>query len=265
VLDQQGKADAVASGPLLEVRSLSVKFGGILALAEVSLDVATGESVGLVGPNGAGKTTLFNCVCGQITSYKGSVLYEGRPIDRAPVFQRAKLGIARTFQRIEVFSELTVREHMLVAERARRGDGALWKDLLNMGRPTADEQRRAEEVLELVGLRDVADTPVAALPLGLCRLVELGRALALEPKLILADEPSSGLDTRETATLASLLRNVQRQRSTAILLVEHDLDMVAEVVDRAVVLDFGHVIASGPLTQVIADPAVRKAYLGKTA
>jgi branched-chain amino acid transport system ATP-binding protein len=250
---------------LLEVRTLSVQFGGILALADVSLSVGPAQSVGIVGPNGAGKTTLFNCVSGQITSYRGSVLYDGTPVDHMPVFRRARLGIARTFQRIEVFSELTVREHMLVAERARRGDGALWKDLLNMGRPTPDERERAEAMIDLVGLNDVADTPVAALPLGLCRLVELGRALALEPKLLLADEPSSGLDTHETKLLAALLRRVQRHRETAVLLVEHDLDMVAEVVDRVIVLDFGHEIAAGPLGEVINDPVVRRAYLGKPA
>lgn len=251
--------------PLLEVRGLSVQFGGIQALVDVSLTVGRGESVGLVGPNGAGKTTLFNCVCGQLTSYKGTVLFEGQTIDKMPVYRRARLGMARTFQRIEVFPELTVREHMLVAERARRGDGALWKDLLNMGRPTADERRRCQRILDLVGLHDVAETPVAALPLGLCRLVELGRALTLEPKLLLADEPSSGLDTRETSELAGLLRRIQREQATSILLVEHDLDLVAEVSDRAIVLDFGHVIASGPLAEVISDPVVRTAYLGKPA
>jgi len=254
-----------SSRPLLEVRSLAVQFGGIVALADVSLAVSAGESLGIVGPNGAGKTTLFNCVCGQITSYKGTIEFEGRTIDKMPVYRRARLGMARTFQRIQVFSEMTVREHMLVAERARRGDGALWKDLLNMGRPSADEHRRCDQIVELVGLEEVADTPVAALPLGLCRLVELGRALALEPKLLLADEPSSGLDTHETVRLAALLRRVQADRSTAVLLVEHDLDVVAGVVDRVVVLDFGHVIASGPLEQVIADPVVRRAYLGKPA
>lgn len=261
------EADATKNGdaPLLEVRNLSVRFGGIQALVDVSLSVRAGESVGLVGPNGAGKTTLFNCVCGQITSYRGSVSFEGRSIDKMPVFRRARLGMARTFQRIEVFPELTVREHLLVAERARRGDGALWKDLLNMGRPTSEEQRHCQKILDLVALNDIADTPVAALPLGMCRLVELARALTLEPRLLLADEPSSGLDTRETTELAGLFRRVQSEQTTAILLVEHDLDLVAEVSDRAFVLDFGHVIASGPLSEVIADPVVRRAYLGKPA
>jgi len=251
--------------PLLEARSISVNFGGILALSEVSLVVGMAESVGRVGPNGASKTTFFNCIWGQIDTYKGQVLYAGRPIDDMPAYKRARLGIARTFQRIEVFDEMTVREHMIVAERARSGEGALWKDLLNMGGPSRAELEGAERVLELVGLTEHADTPVAALSLGYCRLVELGRALALEPRLLLADEPSSGLDTHESAMLASLFRRVRAERGTAILIVEHNLDMVAEVVDRVVVLDFGHEIAAGPLEEVIADPVVRRAYLGKIA
>ena len=250
---------------LLEVCALSVHFGGVLALGEVSIAVGDGESVGLVGPNGAGKTTLFDCVSGRITTHSGSILYEGRRIDVMPVYRRARLGIARTFQRVEVFGEMTVREHMLVAERARRGDGALWKDLLDAGSPSRSEYELADHVLELVGLEEVADTPVAALSLGFCRLVELGRALALEPRLLLADEPSSGLDTRESEALASLLRKVQEERGTAILLVEHNLDLVGKVVDRVVVLDLGHQIAAGSLDEVIADPVVRRAYLGKSA
>ena len=247
---------------LLEVRGISIHFGGIRALADVSLSVAAGETVGLVGPNGAGKTTLFDCICGQRRPDAGSVSVDGTTVDDLPAYRRARLGIGRTFQRIEVFPELTVREHLLVAERARRGDGALWKDLLNLGRPKADELSRVDAVIELVGLGHVADMPVAALGLGTCRLVELGRALATEPRLLLADEPSSGLDVLETTALADLLRMVQRQRGVAILLVEHDLQMVGSVVDRAVVLDSGVVIASGTFDEIMADPAVRLAYLG---
>jgi branched-chain amino acid transport system ATP-binding protein len=250
---------------LLDVKSVSVRFGGIIALSEVSLTMNEGQAVGLVGPNGAGKTTLFNCICGNISSYKGRVSYCGKRIDGMPVFRRARLGIARTFQRVEVFSEMTVREHMLVAERARTREGALWKDLLNMGKPSARELEKSDQMIALVGLSEVAETPVAALSLGLCRLVELGRALTLEPKLLLADEPSSGLDTRETAEVAALLRRIQAERGTGILLVEHDLDMVSEVVDRVLVLDFGNVIASGPMNEVIDDPTLRRAYLGKSA
>jgi branched-chain amino acid transport system ATP-binding protein len=244
---------------------VSIRFGGIQALGDVSLVVDAGEAVGLVGPNGAGKTTLFDCISGRRRPDAGSVRFEGRRIDALAQHRRARLGIGRTFQRIEVFPELTVREHLLVAERARRGDGALWKDLLNMGMPNADELARVDAVAELVGLRGLVDTPVAALGLGMCRLVELGRALATEPKLLLADEPSSGLDLQETEALATVLRTVQHDRGMAVLLVEHDLQMVARTVDRVVVLDLGLVIAEGPFDRVIDDPHVRQAYLGKPA
>lgn len=254
----------MAEAPLLEVRDVSLAFGGVRALSRVDLTVGPGEAVGLVGPNGAGKTTLFDCVCGQLRPDQGAISFAGRPLGGVPVHERARLGLARTFQRIEVFPEMTPVEHVLVAERARRRDGALWKDLLGRGRPSPAEQARAEELVELVGLTEVADVPAAALSLGRCRLVELARALGCQPRLLLADEPSSGLDTAETAVIADLLRRIQHQ-GTAVLLVEHDLAMVRRAVDRVVVLDFGHVIANGTFDEVVADPAVQRAYLGRTA
>jgi branched-chain amino acid transport system ATP-binding protein len=259
---------ADVAGPpaaILEVRDVSIHFGGIQALGDVSLTVGAGEAVGLVGPNGAGKTTLFDCISGRRRPDRGSVRFEGRAIDGLAPYRRARLGMARTFQRVEVFPELTVREHLLVAERARRGEGALWKDLLNMAMPRADELERAQELASLVGLGALLDVPVAALGLGMCRLVELARALACEPKLLLADEPSSGLDVHETEALAAVLRAVQRDRSMALLLVEHDLQMVASAADRVVVLDLGRVIAEGPFEHIIDDPGVRQAYLGRPA
>jgi branched-chain amino acid transport system ATP-binding protein len=253
------------STPLLDARSISKRFGGVQALHDVTLAVEPGEIFGLVGPNGAGKTTLFNCLCGQLRPDGGTVRFGGQLIDSLPTYKRARLGIGRTFQRIEVFPELTVRDHLMVAERAHRGDGALWKDLLNLGQPKPDEIVKVNRVLDMVGLQDVADTPVAALSLGHCRLVELGRALAGEPRMLMADEPSSGLDVQETKALADTLRHVRQEHGTAVLLVEHDLDMVARVVDRVIVLDFGQQIAAGTLDEVMSDPVVRKAYLGKTA
>jgi branched-chain amino acid transport system ATP-binding protein len=193
------------------------------------------------------------------------VRFDGNPIDHLPTYRRARLGIGRTFQRIEVFPELTVRDHLFVAARAHRGDGALWKDLLNLSQPKPEELATVDAVLDMVSLGDVADTPVAALSLGHCRLVELGRALAGEPRLLMADEPSSGLDVSETQALADTLLHVRQEHGTAVILVEHDLDMVAQVVDRVIVLDFGQQIAAGTLDEVLTDPVVRKAYLGKTA
>ncbi len=251
--------------PLLLVRGVSKWFGGVQAVQDVSLTVERGESVGLVGPNGAGKTTLFNCVCGQLQHESGSIEFDGVELDRLPTFKRARLGIGRTYQRVEVFSDMTVYDHLMVSERARMGTGRMWKDLLNLSSPTPEERSRVGAVLDLVGLADKADVPVSALGLGMCRLVELARALVGEPILLMADEPSSGLDVHETRELASVLRTLQHERGMAVLLVEHDLGMVGEVVDRAVVMDLGQVIADGPFDTVMANPEVRNAYLGVSA
>jgi branched-chain amino acid transport system ATP-binding protein len=218
-----------------------------------------------VGPNGAGKTTLFNCICGQLRPEQGSIDLDGRELLGMPTFKRARLGISRTYQRIEVFPDMTVRDHLVVAVRARWSTGRLWKDLLNRSAVTPEENERVASVLELVGIEDRAQTPVSALGLGLCRLVELARALVSEPVLLLADEPSSGLDIHETRELAQVLRKLQRERGMAMLLVEHDLGMVGEVVDRTIVMNLGVVIADGTFDEVMADANVRQAYLGLTA
>jgi len=251
--------------PLLVADGISKRFGGIEALSRLSLSVDPGEAVGIVGPNGAGKTTLFNCLFGLLHPDSGTVTFDGVRIDALPTFRRARLGIGRTFQRLELFTGMTPREHVLVAERVRTGRGRLWKDVVGLGRPGADDQRVAEELLTLVGLADVADVPVEALALGTGRLVELARALAVRPRLLMLDEPSSGLDDTETAAMVAILARVRRERGTAVVLVEHDLDMVAATVDRLVVLDFGRLIADGPVDRVLADAGVRRAYLGEKA
>jgi branched-chain amino acid transport system ATP-binding protein len=247
---------------LLDAADISKSFAGIHALSDVSLDVRENEVVGLIGPNGAGKTTLFNCLLGIIKPDTGRVLFDGRDLAGVPTHRRARLGIGRTFQRIELFTGMTPREHFLIADRIRSGKGALWKDLLHMGGPKRGEEERSEAVLELLGLTAVADRRVESLSLGVGRLVEIGRALMTEPRLLLLDEPSSGLDRGETATLAETLVAVQREKGIAILLVEHDVELVRSLVERLFVLDFGTMIASGPTTQVFADAAVRRAYLG---
>jgi branched-chain amino acid transport system ATP-binding protein len=253
----------MAETPLLSLLGVSKSFGGIHAVHDISFDIHAGESVGLVGPNGAGKTTLFNCVCGQLRNEEGEISYQGMSMAGLPTFKRARLGIGRTYQKVEVFTDMSVRDHLLVAERSRRGEGRLWKDLLNMSRVTPAETANVDATLELVGISALADTSVNALGLGNCRLVELARALAAEPLILLADEPSSGLDVHETAEVAKVLRTVQRERGTAILLVEHDLAMVGEVVDRTVVMDLGAKLAEGTFDEVMANPTVRHAYLGQ--
>jgi branched-chain amino acid transport system ATP-binding protein len=251
--------------PLLRVTGVSKTFGGIAAVSTVSLEVAAGESVGLVGPNGAGKTTLFNCICGQLRPERGSVELSGSELLGIPTYKRARLGIGRTYQRVEIFPDMTVEEHLLVALRAGERRTQLWRDLCNMSAPTSAEKERVDAVLDLIGIQRQAKTPVSALGLGSCRLVELGRALVSEPVLLMADEPSSGLDIRETHELSQVLRSLQRERGMAMLLVEHDLGMVGEVVDRTIVMNLGEVIAEGTFDDVMADPSVRLAYLGVDA
>ncbi len=247
---------------LLVAENVTMKFAGITALDNVNLDVERGEVVGLIGPNGAGKTTFFNCLLGILKPDGGRVIFDDRDLSRVATHKRARLGIGRTFQRIELFSGMTPRDHFLVAERVRNGRGALWKDVLFLGGASADENARVDAMLDLLELRADADRPVEALSLGVGRLVEIGRALMTEPKLVLLDEPSSGLDRHETETLARQLQTVQKERDFAILLVEHDVEFVRSLVRRVFVLDFGTLIASGLTDEVFADSAVRKAYLG---
>ena len=248
---------------LLVASRISKSYAGIVALDGVDLEVGPGELVGLVGPNGAGKTTLFDCILGVTAPDRGTVSFAGVDLGRLPVHRRARLGLGRTFQRLEMFTGMTVREHLLVAERARRGDGALWKDALGMGRTRGEELERTDRTLELLHLTDVADRPVESLSLGRSRLVDVGRALMTDPRLMLLDEPSSGLDRLETDALAESLGAVHQERGVAVLLVEHDLDLVRAFVSRLYVMDSGRVIASGPAEAVLSDELVRSAYVGQ--
>jgi ABC-type branched-subunit amino acid transport system ATPase component len=238
---------------LLDVRQVSVSFGGLQALSEVSIDVQVGHVTGLIGPNGAGKTTLFNVITGLLGPNSGWVELDGRDITRRKPHQRARLGIGRTFQRLETFGSLTARENVLVAAEMRRG----WSH---------DRKRSpsvvADEILERVGLQEVAEDRVDRLPTGTARLVELGRALATQPRVLLLDEPSAGLNESETATLGSLLREVAGS-GLAVLLVEHDMSFVMGTCERIHVLDFGRIISVGTPTEVQGDETVRAAYLGE--
>ena len=256
--------EAPVSAPeaLLDARGITKRFSGITALHAVDLAVAEGEFVGLIGPNGAGKTTFFNCLLGMLAPEEGTVSFAGQDISNLPVYKRARLGFGRTFQRLELFAGMSVRDHFIVADRAHRDTGRLWKDLLNRSKPTAEELARADAMIELLRLHHEADQPADSLSLGRGRLCELGRALMTEPKLLLLDEPSSGLDIRETEALAGRLRTVQRENNFAVLLVEHDVEMVQSLVSRLYVLDFGQMIASGETDDVLNNEAVRKAYLG---
>jgi len=250
---------------LLLARGITKQFGGIVALDGVDLTVAAGEAVGVIGPNGAGKTTLFNCLFGLEQPDDGTVVFDGRRIDRLPVWKRSRMGIGRTFQRMQLFDGMTVADHLLVAEQAASGTVRIWRDLLHRGGPTPAELHHVEEVLELLGIVQLAGRPVETLDLGHARLVELGRAMMGTPRLLMLDEPSSGLDADDTARLSGILGATRRSTGVALLLVEHDLALVESIVDRLVVLNFGKVLASGTVAEVLAEPEVRRAYLGVTS
>jgi branched-chain amino acid transport system ATP-binding protein len=255
---------SITATPLLVAEGVTKRFAGITALSETSLHVDEGEIVGLIGPNGAGKTTLFDCIYGVLRPDGGRVTFKGQDLLGRRVHLRARLGMGRTFQRIELFTGTSVRDHLLVAERSRAGTGGLLRDLRGKGGATDEEIAKADEVLELVGLSGYGDKPIESLSLGKARLVELGRALMIDPDLLLLDEPSSGLDGDETTAMGEVLTRVCAERGVSVLLVEHDVELVRSVTTRLYVLDFGTLIAEGPTADVLGDEAVRKAYLGST-
>ena len=252
---------------VLATDAVSKRFAGIMALDAVTLEVQPGERVGLIGPNGAGKTTLFNCILGVIPVEVGSVRLNGEDISTLPVHERARRGIGRTFQQIQLFADSSVRDHLVIARRVnQRGWNWAWvTDLLTLGRPRPEEVERSDEVLELLGLQDLAEVPVERLSLGQGRLLEVARTLMTEPDVILLDEPSSGLDRAETASLAATLREIQEEKGFAVLLVEHDIELVSSFTTRSYLLDFGRVLTSGTTPEVMASDEMRVAYLGTAA
>ena len=237
----------------LEIRGISVRFGGLAALSDVSLSAGEGAITGLIGPNGAGKTTLFNVVTGMQRPNAGSVCLDDRDLHGLSSYRRARLGLGRTFQRLELFGTLTVAENVSVAASiARRG-------VVRSRSRVVQEVR--EEVLERLGLTAVANDRADTLPTGTGRLVELARALATRPKVLLLDEPAAGQDTDETQRFSEVLRSLAKE-GLAILLVEHDMELVMNVCHSVVVLDYGRVICTGTPTEIREDPEVQAAYLG---
>jgi branched-chain amino acid transport system ATP-binding protein len=236
--------------PLLEIRDVTVRFGGLSALDDVQLDLQAGQVTGLIGPNGAGKTTLFNVISGLQEPTAGKVLVEEHDVSKLKPFKRARMGLARTFQRLEVFGSLTVRENLLVAAE--------------LGERKGEAMTVVDEQLERIGLTAVCDERVENLPTGLARLVELGRALCRGPRLLLLDEPSSGLSPSESEAFGDLLVELVGD-GLAILLVEHDVELVMRVCHRIFVLDFGQIIAEGSPEEIQANERVQEAYLGKAA
>jgi len=252
---------------LLSVRGVSVRFGGIVALDEVSFDVARGGVCGLIGPNGAGKTTLFNCLSRLYQYQQGDILFEGRSISATPTHDVARLGIGRTFQNLAMFRTMPVRANVMVGAHCRSSAGFM-SSALRLPRVGAEERRlraRAGEIMDYLGLTPVADRAVGDLPFGTQKRVELGRALAAEPKLLLLDEPAAGLNHEELDDLAKLIRDIRERLSITVLLVEHHMSLVMGVSDHIVALNFGRKIAEGSPAHIQNHPDVIAAYLGAPA
>ncbi len=241
---------------VLAAEGISVRFGGLSALDGVSLAVPRGRIVGLIGPNGAGKTTMFNVLTGLQEATTGRVLFEGADVSRWPTHRRGRAGMARTFQRLALFTRMTVHDNLVASWESSHRGGVL-------GRGRRERQRRVADVMDLLDLWALADRMAGELSTGQGRMVELGRALCTDPRLLLLDEPGSGLDALETATFSAILRTVTSGIDPpAVLLVEHDMALVMDVCAELTVLDFGKVIARGGPDEIRANETVRAAYLG---
>ncbi|MBT9505279.1 ABC transporter ATP-binding protein [Rhodoferax sp.] len=256
------------AAPLLSAKQLSVRFGGVLAVNKVSFDVKQGEVFTLIGPNGAGKTTVFNLISRIYTPTTGEIDYMGpngvMRLTEQPPQNVAGLGIARTFQNIELFEHATVLHNLLIGRHTQRKTG-FWQDLFFTGAVREAElkaREKAEEVIEFLDLQHHRDAMVAGLPYGVRKVVEMARALCTEPKLLLLDEPSSGLNVEETEDMAFWIQDIKNELGITVLMVEHDMTLVSKVSDRVLAMNQGEVLAMGTPREVQTDPAVIEAYLG---
>jgi branched-chain amino acid transport system ATP-binding protein len=249
---------------LLSARNLSVRFGGVLAVNNVSFDVRRGEVFTMIGPNGAGKTTVFNLISRMYTPTTGSIEYEGRMLTEQPPHRIASLGIARTFQNIELFEYATVLQNLLIGRHIHRKTN-LWSEVFftaKVRQAEIEAREKAEQVIDFLDLQHHRDSMVAGLPYGVRKVVELARALCTEPKLLLLDEPSSGLNMEETEDMAFWIQDIKNDLGITVLMVEHDMTLVSKVSDRVLAMNQGEVLAMGTPREVQNHPGVIEAYLG---
>jgi branched-chain amino acid transport system ATP-binding protein len=254
------------NGAVLQTRGLSLSFGGIIALDDVSVNIHPGEIVGILGPNGAGKTTLFNAISGFLKPDRGRVVLAGHEIQGLLPYERVAAGLGRTFQHVRLFRNLTVYENLLVAQHRHLRSGSFsamfrtrsWKD---------DEKAAAglvESMLDIVNLRPWRDSRPGELSYGTTRFLELAAVLSLRPKILLLDEPASGIQQKEVEALGPLLRQIRDETTTPVMLIEHDMSLLLGVSDRVYALDFGQVIAEGSPKEIVQEPQVLESYLGRT-
>lgn len=254
------------SDVLLSAKDIGVRFGGVVAVNKVSFDVRKGEVFTLIGPNGAGKTTVFNLISRIYTPTSGAITFEGQDLLAKAPHEVAALGIARTFQNIELFEHASVLQNLLIGRHVHRRTG-FWHDLLFSGKArqaALADREKVEHVIDFLDLQRYRDTLIAGLPYGVRKVVEMARALCCEPKLLLLDEPSSGLNVEETQDMVWWIDDIRREMGITVLMVEHDMSLVSKVSDRVLAMNQGEVLALGAPAEVQAHPGVVEAYLGSS-